>query len=249
MNRLTNILFAAILAILAISGLITYALQNPLPRTASVAAPNVATEAPPAQVEVATAAPAADRSASSLFTELLAPTAGSSAKSQSTGTDVIGITLRFALAALLAALLAFRPRRSVPVNRRNPYVAQTQILLAIVAAAMMIIVGDSAARAFGIFAAASLVSFRTNVRDPKEIAVLLVCLGVGLAMGVGRGDLAVALCLFVLVTLSVLEFLEPRQAFRSMQVCVETRDLDQTHEALRRIFAQQGFSTELSTLR
>jgi hypothetical protein len=75
---------------------------------------------------------------------------------------------------MLAGLLAFRPRRGVPAHRRNPYVAQTQVLLAIVAAAMMIIVGDSAARAFGIFAAASLVSFRTNIRDPKDIAVLLV---------------------------------------------------------------------------
>ena len=58
--------------------------------------------------------------------------------------------------------------------------------MAVVAGAMMMVVGDSAARAFGIFAAASLVRFRTNIRDPKEITVLLICLGVGLAAGVGR---------------------------------------------------------------
>src|SRR5688572_18700434 len=38
------------------------------------------------------------------------------------------IALRFSLAAFLAALLAFRPRRGTPIFRRNPYVAQTQIL-------------------------------------------------------------------------------------------------------------------------
>ena len=79
------------------------------------------------------------------------------------------MTVRFMLAALLGAALAFRPRKRILVLKRNPYVAQTQILLAIVAAALMIIVGDNAARAFGIFAAVSLVRFRTNIKDPKEI--------------------------------------------------------------------------------
>ncbi|MGH9971697.1 MAG: hypothetical protein ACREBG_28420 [Pyrinomonadaceae bacterium] len=39
-------------------------------------------------------------------------------------------------------------------------------------------------RAFGIFAAVSLVRFRTNIRDPKEITVLLISLAIGLGTGV-----------------------------------------------------------------
>lgn len=158
------------------------------------------------------------------------------------------IALRFSLAAFLAALLAFRPRRGVSIIRRNPYVAQTQILMAVVAGGMMMVVGDSAARAFGIFAAASLVRFRTNIRDPKEITVLLVCLGVGLAAGVGRWDMAVILTLFVLLALFVLEFLEPFQVFRSMEVSVQTRSVDRTDDVLKRIFARYGFDYELREL-
>ena len=158
------------------------------------------------------------------------------------------IALRFSLAAFLAALLAFRPRRGVSVARRNPYVAQTQILMAVVAGGMMMVVGDSAARAFGIFAAASLVRFRTNIRDPKEITVLLVCLGVGLASGVGRWDMAVILTLFVLIALFVLEFLEPFQVFRSMEVSVTTRSVDRTDDVLKRLFARYGFDYELREL-
>src|SRR6185503_4962291 len=60
------------------------------------------------------------------------------------------LALRLLLAALLGAALAFRPRKRILALKRNPYVAQTQILLAVVAAALMIIVGDNAARAFGI---------------------------------------------------------------------------------------------------
>ena len=155
------------------------------------------------------------------------------------------IGLRFSLAAFLAALLAFRPRRGVSIVRRNPFVAQTQILMAVVAGAMMMVVGDSAARAFGIFAAASLVRFRTNIRDPKETTVLLVCLGVGLAAGVGRWDMAVILTLFVLIALSLLEYFEQFQVFRSMEISVGTRDVDKTNDMLKKMFIRHGFDFEL----
>jgi uncharacterized membrane protein YhiD involved in acid resistance len=152
------------------------------------------------------------------------------------------------LAAFLAALLAFRPRRGVSFSRRNPFVAQTQILMAVVAGAMMMVVGDSAARAFGIFAAASLVRFRTNIRDPKEITVLLICLGVGLAAGVGRWDMAVILTLFVLLALSILEYFEQAQVWRAMEVCVQTRNVDRTNEALQQVFGRHKVDSELREL-
>jgi len=123
--------------------------------------------------------------------------------------SVLQIILRLFLAVILSAVLAFRPRKNVRLFERNLYVAQTQILLAVVAAALMMIVGDNAARAFAIFAAVSLVRFRTNIRDPKEVTVLLICLALGLAAGVGRWELGAALCIFVLILLRLLEYNEP----------------------------------------
>ncbi|HKP87022.1 MAG TPA: DUF4956 domain-containing protein [Blastocatellia bacterium] len=155
------------------------------------------------------------------------------------------ITLKLALAALLAAMLAFRPRKDLPSVPRNPYVAQTQILLAVVAAALMMVVADNAARAFGIFAAASLVRFRTNIRDPKEITVLLISLGIGLASGVGKVEVAVILSLFVLLMLWVLEYYEPAQVFRALELTVMTRKVDETDEILREIFEKHNITTEL----
>lgn len=155
------------------------------------------------------------------------------------------ISLRFLLAALLGAALAYRPRKRILALKRNPYVAQTQILLAIVAAALMIVVGDNAARAFGIFAAVSLVRFRTNIRDPKEITVLLISLALGLASGVGRWDLALVLALFSLLVLWVLEWREPEQVFRSMELKVVTKNVVSTQKALREVFKTHGFDKEL----
>jgi len=158
------------------------------------------------------------------------------------------IALRLLLATLLGAALAYRPRRRILTIKPNPYVAQTQILLAIVAAALMIIVGDNAARAFGIFAAVSLVRFRTNIRDPKEITVLLISLALGLASGVGRWDLAFVLAVFSFLVLWVLEWREPEQVFRSMVLKVTTKNVVSTQHALRDVFRKHGFDKELRAI-
>jgi uncharacterized membrane protein YhiD involved in acid resistance len=169
-------------------------------------------------------------------------------RSQSDGLVLTGakILLRLVLAALLAAILAFRPRKrmSLPLQR-NPYVKETQIILAVVGAALMMIVADNAARAFGIFAAASLVRFRTNIRDPKEIAILLLSLGIGLATGVSRFELAIVLSLFIMLVLWVLELYEPAQVFRAMQLKVKTRSVESTNSLLKKIFEQHQFTAEV----
>lgn len=158
------------------------------------------------------------------------------------------VLVRFLIAAFLAMVLAYRWRRGFKITQRNPYVAQTQILLAVVAAAMMMIVGDSAARAFGIFAAASLVRFRTNIRDPKETTVVLICLGVGLACGVGRLDMALILTAFVLLSLLLLESFEATQVFRAMEVSIDTRNVNETRQVLQKLFERHACSFELRHL-
>jgi uncharacterized membrane protein YhiD involved in acid resistance len=157
----------------------------------------------------------------------------------------VEITVRLLVAVVLSAVLAFRPRRNVPFFQRNLYVAQTQILLAVVAGALMMIVGDSAARAFGIFAAVSLVRFRTNIRDPKEITVLLISMALGLAAGVGRWELGAVLCLFAVGLLWLLEHNESEQVFRPMELKVKTRDMAATQELLNKIFGSYRLEAEV----
>ncbi|MFN0278233.1 MAG: DUF4956 domain-containing protein [Pyrinomonadaceae bacterium] len=164
---------------------------------------------------------------------------------QSSSVATVEIVMRLFLAVILSGILAFRPRRNVPLFRRSLYVSQTQILLSVVAAALMLIVGDNAARAFAIFAAVSLVRFRTNIRDPKEVTVLLISLALGLAAGVGRWDLGIALCLFALGLLWLLEFNEGHQSVRSMELTVKTRSPDTTQEILKKIFRRLKIDAEV----
>jgi hypothetical protein len=237
MNRVTVAVLATFVVLLLGCGLLAYVLRDETngvaPSTSGAVAAPAASEHQ-AQRQIPLLGEIFGPDASGLTPPNLASWEATSAR----------IALRFSLAAFLAAVLAFRPRRGA----RNPYVAQTQILMAVVAGAMMMVVGDSAARAFGIFAAASLVRFRTNIRDPKEITVLLVCLGVGLAAGVGRWDMAVILTLFVLIALSVLEYFERFQVFRSMEMRVQTRGVDRTDEILKKLFERHRFQYELREL-
>jgi uncharacterized membrane protein YhiD involved in acid resistance len=163
-------------------------------------------------------------------------------------TTFAAVTIRLTLAALLAAMLAFRPRRFSLHFKRNPYVAQTQILLAVTASALMMIVGDSTARAFGIFGAASLVRFRTNIKDPKEISVLLISLAIGLSTGVGRVELGVILSLFVLLLLWGMEYRENELVTRSLELTVKTRNIGTTQDALLALFRKYNFDAEMRTI-
>jgi uncharacterized membrane protein YhiD involved in acid resistance len=129
------------------------------------------------------------------------------------------------VAAVLGTALAFRPvRRGTPP--RSPAVIQTQIVLAIIGALVMIIVGASLARAFGIAGAASLVRYRSKIEDPKDAAVMLAALAVGLASGVGIYWIAAGATVFILAVLWVLESLEP-EALKQFALKVKGKDVDE----------------------
>jgi hypothetical protein len=117
--------------------------------------------------------------------------------------------LRLPLAAGLGALLALRPRRAGSPPH-DWAVIQTQIVLSIVGGLIMLIVGASLARAFGIAGAANLIRYRAKIEDPKDAVVMLSTLSVGLACGVGLFGIAVAGTLFLAITLWVIEGFETR---------------------------------------
>ena len=125
-----------------------------------------------------------------------------------TRSELRAAMLRLPLAAALGAILAVRPRRK-GTPPRQPAVIQTQIILAIVGAAVMLVVGSNLARAFGVVGAAGLVRYRAKVEDNKDAGVMLSALAAGLASGVGQYAMAVFTAGFIMVTLWVIESFEP----------------------------------------
>jgi hypothetical protein len=117
--------------------------------------------------------------------------------------------VRLPLAALCGTALALRPRRASSPPR-DPAVIETQIVLAVVGALIMLIVGASLARAFGIAGAANLIRYRAKIEDPKDAVVMLSTLAVGLASGVGLFGIALASTIFLAITLWIIEGFETR---------------------------------------
>ena len=150
--------------------------------------------------------------------------------------------VRLPVAAALGALLAFRPRRR-GTPPRTPPVIQTQIILAVVGALVMLVVGSSLARAFGIVGAAGLIRYRAKIEDPKDAAVMLSTLGVGLAAGVGLHLLAGFAALFVLALLWVIESLE--EGRKHFQLTVKANGVSALRPDVERLLARHHVGYEL----
>ncbi len=152
--------------------------------------------------------------------------------------------LMLPIAALLgAALGVLRPIRRSLVPRSS-HLIQTQILLAVVGAAVMIIVADSLARAFAIAGAAGLVRYRASIEDPKEAGVLLVSLAAGLASGAGLFAVALTLCVFVIVVMWILESLEPPDRAQ-FDLVIESKDSLKIRQQVEHAFRGKGVHYQL----
>ncbi len=94
------------------------------------------------------------------------------------------------VSAIIGMLVTVVHRQYRAERGPNPAMDQAQVLLCISGAMMMIIIGNSLARAFGIAGAASIIRFRTPVEDARDITILFLLMGLGMAAGLGA--LAVA---------------------------------------------------------
>ena len=154
--------------------------------------------------------------------------------------------VRLPIAAGLATILAMRPRRR-GTPRRSPAVIHTQIILAIVGAVVMLVVGSSLARAFGIVGAAGLVRYRSKIEDPKDAGVMLSTLAVGLAAGVGVWMLAVFSTLFVLIVLWIVESFEPT-AVHLFALKIKAGDPGGRKAEIERLLSRGGAAFEVRSL-
>jgi len=150
--------------------------------------------------------------------------------------ELFASAVRLPLAAILGAILALRPRRN-GTPERQPAVVQTQIVLAVVGSLIMLVVGASLARAFGIVGAANLIRYRSKIDDPKDAVVMLCALSVGLASGVGLYGLAAIGTIFIVFCLWIIEGFEPQTRLFELSIKMGEKTADfrpKIEEVLRR---------------
>ena len=118
-----------------------------------------------------------------------------------------------------------------PAGReRGRAMEQAQVLLCVSGAMMMIIIGNSLARAFGIAGAASIIRFRTPVEDPKDVTILFLLMGLGMSSGLGAWAVAGLGTAFLCIALVALDHMSSQKArVMSVEIQASGREFPTTH--------------------
>lgn len=133
-------------------------------------------------------------------------------------------------AAVIGMLVTVVHRQYRHERTANPALDQAQVLLCVSGAIMMIIIGNSVARAFGIAGAASIIRFRTPVEDARDITILFILMGLGMAAGLGALAVAGLGTLFLCALIPILNIFSserPRQML--VEIVAEARDFPMAH--------------------
>lgn len=102
------------------------------------------------------------------------------------GTDVLRLLLAFVLGVFIVIIYHWT---HVKVAQKS--FTDTLIILCMLISVVMVIIGDSIARAFSLVGALSIIRFRTAIQDPRDIAFVFYALAVGMAVGAGNPSIAI----------------------------------------------------------
>lgn len=102
------------------------------------------------------------------------------------GTDALRLLLAFVLGVFIVNIYRWS-HAGIPQKSFT----DTLIILCMLISVVMVIIGDSIARAFSLVGALSIIRFRTAIQDPRDIGFVFYALAVGMAIGAGNPSVAV----------------------------------------------------------
>lgn len=102
------------------------------------------------------------------------------------GTDALRLLLAFVLGVFIVNIYRWT-HAGIPQKSFT----DTLIILCMLISVVMVIIGDSIARAFSLVGALSIIRFRTAIQDPRDIGFVFYALAVGMAIGAGSPSVAV----------------------------------------------------------
>ncbi len=122
--------------------------------------------------------------------------------------NYLDIMVSLTVAAALGALIAFHPKRQIeasgPINDKE--LKQTQILICVAGATLVALIRGSLELAFGLVGLGGLVRYRTAMRNPVDLSIIFILIGLGMSCGLQFYQFAITITGFIYVLLYILEF-------------------------------------------
>ncbi len=148
--------------------------------------------------------------------------------------DFFPLTVGDIVANLLIALacglfIAWLYRRTSTAPGFPPSFLSSMVLLTLITAMVIMIIGNSLARAFGLVGAMSIIRFRTAVKETLDIVFIFFSLAAGLAAGAGAQAIAIVGTLMigaVIYTLARVPVLTPQRKEYFLQFSYESESDD-----------------------
>ena len=136
------------------------------------------------------------------------------------GANALRLILAFALGVFIVLIYQWTHTRGPQKSFTD-----TLIILCMLISVVMVVIGDSIARAFSLVGVLSIIRFRTAIQDPRDIGFVFYALAVGMA--VGAGNPAVAILATFLIGIIILGMYHWHQHFAknnefSLELCLPT---------------------------
>jgi len=117
-------------------------------------------------------------------------------------TVLLDLLMAFVLGTAVAWLYG-RTHRGLSYSRN---MVHSLVLLCMIVSMVMLVVGDSVARAFGLVGALAIIRFRTVVRDARDTTFIFLALTVGIAIGAHAYAVALVGTVMIGATAALLQF-------------------------------------------
>lgn len=151
------------------------------------------------------------------------------------------------LSSIIGALIAYHPKRQYesdgPVSEREMRI--TQILICVAGTIMVVMIQDSLARAFGLVGLGSFIRYRTALRNPFDLAIIFILIGLGMACGMGLQEpemyrFAISITAFIYILLYVLAYVGSSYKYR-WQLRIDTTNPSMVEKVFREIANQRNY--------
>ncbi|KNY26677.1 DUF4956 domain-containing protein [Pseudobacteroides cellulosolvens] len=118
------------------------------------------------------------------------------------GNAMLTLVIAFILGLIIS--ITYIKTNSKKIHNQNFIL--TLVMISPIIAIIILLIGDNAARAFGLAGAFSIIRFRSQAGDPKDIAYVFFTMAAGLACGIGMFGYAALFTIFLCILTAILSF-------------------------------------------